>query len=213
MRPLCGKRGWVPSVLGRRQQSRGALFSLRPRALRGIPGNRTCPEQGVQSPFYRLGREASRRLSTKNPRCHEGGGQGRGGNTPQVELELCARTPVGRAGPRALHTVPNLPVQGTLVTASQGEGLQGTGCELQPWGGVGQSRGVEGGLTDEHVGGGGMGPRGELRIGISVRKWACPKLDNSIIVNPQNSNADKGRKGSIQDPMDYKLSFFKVYLF
>lgn len=75
MRPLCGKRGWVPSVLSRCQQSRGALFSLRPRALRGILGNRMCPEQGVQSPFYRLGREASRRLSTKNPRCHEGGGR------------------------------------------------------------------------------------------------------------------------------------------
>ena len=130
-----------------------------------------------------------------------------------MELELCARTPVGRAGPRALQTVPNLPVQGTLVTASQGEGLQGTGCELQPWGGVGQSRGVEGGLTDEHVGGGGMGPRGELRIGISVRKWACPKLDNSIIINPQNSNADKGRKGSIQDPMDYKLSLFFKFIY
>lgn len=54
---------------------------------------------------------------------------------------------------------------------------------------------------------GGRGPHRELRMGNEREKVGLvPNWRMALMrINPHNSSAEKGRKGWIQDPMDYKL--------
>lgn len=103
-----------------------------------------CPEQGVGVPLVgwaeKLQEDRLQRAQVVTRA--EGGGQN-GAGTPCPSSQGSSGEAAGGIGARCSHprgkgraestrTVLSLPTQGTPVTASPGEGLQGAGCELPP---------------------------------------------------------------------------------